>query len=643
MKNKRIFISGGAGVIGKELVKKLVFLGNDVFVGDLKPKPKSFSENIKYWEGDLNFIAKDEITSFKPEVFIHLAATFERSIEKYSFWEENYTHNIKLSHYLMTILKDTEGLKRVIFASSYLIYNPYLYQFDKPCKSPYSLTEKDPINPRNLTGMAKLNHEKELDFINSFLKNKISLISVRIFRGYGLDSRDIISRWIRELIKGKAISVFRPEGIFDYIFANDTATGLIKIATNYDLRGVVNLGTGKSRSVQDVLEILRVYFPKMKIRSEKSNIKYESSQANIDKLYKNINWKPVYQIEDGIKEIIEYEKNQIKAKINSDKEKIKKRTFSILITSSSRKVPLVEAVKTAVKKISDSITVICADANNHSVTKYIVNDFWNMENLNKYSKTEILKECKKRNIKIILPTRDGELKFWSQIAPFLLKNKVNVIISSPEAIEVCQDKKKFSDFGLKNGFSFIPSFLNPSKLKEEKVVIKERFGSGSKGIIFSNNNDVQSLSESLINPIFQPQIFGKEISVDAWFDNNKKIKGLVLRERVFVDNGESQITKTFRNKFLETQLTKILSKLNLKGPVVLQAIIDKRNNLYIIECNPRFGGASTASILVGLDVFKWSILEAMGKSLKDHPFNRLRKEVTQIRIPKDVYHYDYSL
>ena len=35
MKNKRIFISGGAGVIGKELVKKLVFLGNDVFVGDL--------------------------------------------------------------------------------------------------------------------------------------------------------------------------------------------------------------------------------------------------------------------------------------------------------------------------------------------------------------------------------------------------------------------------------------------------------------------------------------------------------------------------------------------------------------------------------------------------------------------------------
>ena len=65
--------------------------------------------------------------------------------------------------------------------------------------------------------------------------------------------------------------------------------------------------------------------------------------------------------------------------------------------------------------------------------------------------------------------------------------------------------------------------------------------------------------------------------------------------------------------------------------------------MYIIECNPRFGGASTASILVGLDVFKWSILEAMGKSLKDHPFNRLRKEVTQIRIPKDVYHYDYSL
>ena len=40
----RIFISGGAGVIGKELVKILYHEGAKLFIGDLQQKPKSFKE-----------------------------------------------------------------------------------------------------------------------------------------------------------------------------------------------------------------------------------------------------------------------------------------------------------------------------------------------------------------------------------------------------------------------------------------------------------------------------------------------------------------------------------------------------------------------------------------------------------------------
>src|SRR4029077_10055971 len=96
-------------------------------VGDLKPCPKSWLGKVKYRQGDLNTMAGHELATFDPEVYFHLAATFERSEETYFSFEENFHHNIKLSHYLLSCLKNIPSLERVIFASSYLIYDPALY------------------------------------------------------------------------------------------------------------------------------------------------------------------------------------------------------------------------------------------------------------------------------------------------------------------------------------------------------------------------------------------------------------------------------------------------------------------------------------------------------------------------------------
>ena len=159
MKNKRIFVSGGAGVIGRCLVPMLADLGAKLLVGDLEEMPEEFPTNILYRQGDLNDITQEDMDIFDPEIFIHLAATFERSEETYGHWEENFHHNIKLSHHLISILRNCPNLKRVVNASSYLIYDKSLYQFTSPQDKPCKLKESDPINPRNLTGLSKLGHE----------------------------------------------------------------------------------------------------------------------------------------------------------------------------------------------------------------------------------------------------------------------------------------------------------------------------------------------------------------------------------------------------------------------------------------------------------------------------------------------------
>lgn len=305
-RNKKVFISGGAGVIGTYLVEKLLQDGADIFVGDLKPKPAGW-QNVHYRQGDLNTCTAEELQGFNPEYFFHLAATFERSLETPEFWKENYHHNVQLSHHLLNILKDMPALKKVIFASSYLVYDPALYLFKEPAQKPISISENSPLNPRNLCGMAKLYHEKELTFTKEFDPH-LSIINARIFRSYGKNSRDILSRWVRLLLKGEEITSYAPEGMFDFTYAGDVAEGLLKLAEK-SISGTFNLGTGHARSVQDALNILHTHFPNMKVQEGPSNIPYEASQADMSLFEKAVRWKPVHTLEQGLAEIIIHEKN----------------------------------------------------------------------------------------------------------------------------------------------------------------------------------------------------------------------------------------------------------------------------------------------------------------------------------------------
>ena len=106
---------------------------------------------------------------------------------------------------------------------------------------------------------------------------------------------------------------------------------------------------------------------------------------------------------------------------------------------------------------------------------------------------------------------------------------------------------------------------------------------------------------------------------------------------MLVENGESVITETFQDKAIELLIEKVLFLLKLKGPVMIQGIIDDQMMIHIIECNARFGGASTCSISAGLDSFYWSILEAYGYDLAQYPFAQDFNTIRQIRIPFDIY------
>ncbi len=630
-RGKRVFISGGAGVIGRELVDKLSKAGAELFIGDLKPRPSDWPSTIRYRQGDLNTIAPEELQQYAPNVFFHLAATFERSTESYDFWQENDLHNTRLSHYLMDALKDVQQLERVVFASSYLIYNPELYQFDEPAVTARPLLESDPIYPRNLCGMAKLSHEMELQFLSEHSRAGYSTVSARIYRVYGKDSRDIVSRWIRALLKGETLQVYRKEGMFDYIYAGDVAEGLFRLAMS-DQQGIVNLGNGRARRVEEVLQVLLEHFPDMKVVQGFSDIPYEASEADMSRFQQWTGWRPERNLEDTIPELIEHYRNsslQLAEKQVSDR--------SILISSVSKKVPLIHSVRQAAEKLGSSCSVIGADSNAACIGQYFVDKFWYMPRLDELSLSELLLYCEVNQIRSIIPTRDGELSYFSAHQAELAAQGISVLVSNPEVVQRCIDKLAFYEFGKQAGFPVIPTTDSIGQLRTESYVVKERFGAGALHIAIDVSEEVaQRHARQLEHPIYQPYIEGVEVSADLYVDRKGKCKGVILRRRELIVNGESQVTATFRNDEIERLCTSFAERLGIYGHAVMQLFIDDRGKYHIIECNARLGGASRLSLESGLDSIYWFLLESQGTNLNEYPFIRSAQEKRLIRYAQDV-------
>jgi carbamoyl-phosphate synthase large subunit len=310
----------------------------------------------------------------------------------------------------------------------------------------------------------------------------------------------------------------------------------------------------------------------------------------------------------------------------------------VLVTSASRKVSLIRALKQVALRLDNSIKIIAGDNDAMAIARLEADDFWQMPMLKNELSSELINECRNRKISVILPTRDGELDIWARFRSDFEKAGIEVIVSSPEGIMRCRDKLLFSSFGHEAGLPIIPAAITPDLFGDKPLVVKERFGSGSRGIgLRMNRYAALEHASNLENPIFQPFVDGPEISIDGWIDKFGKVVGVVLRHRDRILSGESQITTTFTDFKLEKQAIRVLTALKLRGPVVMQAIL-ANDQLQVIECNPRFGGASTASIAAGLDSLYWSLGEAMGNVVPPS-FNRSTREIRQIRIPFDRVAY----
>ena len=255
----------------------------------------------------------------------------------------------------------------------------------------------------------------------------------------------------------------------------------------------------------------------------------------------------------------------------------------------------------------------------------------------------IISYCQAHGITRVVPTRDGELTFWSRHRAALAEAGIAVLVSGPEAVHRCLDKLEFAEFGQTMGLPVIATSLNIEALTGDvstpttAFVVKERHGAGSLSLGLNLPYAAAvAHAQTLQEPIFQPFIHGREISVDGYVNRAGQVHGLVARSRDVVVRGESQVTTTIQDTALVARLIPIVVKLGLYGPFVLQALLTDDGGLHIIECNCRFGGASTLGIAAGVDSFFWFLQEAAGADLSQFPFRPAAGPLRQVRAAADV-------
>ena len=319
----------------------------------------------------------------------------------------------------------------------------------------------------------------------------------------------------------------------------------------------------------------------------------------------------------------------------------------LLISSLAAKVPLANAVRSAARRLHPGLKMVGGDLNSQALGFHFTDESWVMPLTNDVHLEEIIDQCRARGIAHVVPTRDGELAFWSRHRDTFAAAGIAVLVSAPAAVQRCLDKLEFATFGQQAGLPVIPTSLSLEALATDDAplpanaafVVKERHGAGSLSLGL-NLSYAAALAHALTlaEPVFQPFIHGREISVDAYVDRAGRVHGLVPRTRDVVVRGESQVTTTLDDSALVARLTPMIEKLGLYGPLVLQALLTDDGGLHIIECNCRFGGASTLGIAAGVDSFFWFLQEAAGATLAQFPFYPAAGPLRQVRAAADSTH-----
>ena len=296
----KALVTGGAGFIGSHLVDALLALNHQVTVLD------NFStgrrENLAHVVDRVQLvdcnIAKtgDWVKELKNVDWIFHLAALADIVPSIQNPDEYFRANVDGTFNILQAAKTNE-VKRFIYAASSSCYG---------IPDQYPTNERAEIRPQYPYALTKrMGEELVLHWARIY---KLPALSLRFFNVYGTRSRTsgtygaVFGVFLAQKLANQPLTVVGSgEQTRDFTYVTDVVSALITAAQSQKKAEIYNVGSGKTISVNRLVELLGgdiVHIPK---RPGEPDCTY----ADIQKIQNELNWQPKVEIEEGVARIVE--------------------------------------------------------------------------------------------------------------------------------------------------------------------------------------------------------------------------------------------------------------------------------------------------------------------------------------------------
>lgn len=279
--------------------------------------------------------------------------------------------------------------------------------------------------------------------------------------------------------------------------------------------------------------------------------------------------------------------------------------MKIMLTSVGRRVELVQAFKDAAAHCNEDLVVYGADITSSAPALYFCDKTVLVPRIKAPEYIPALLDiCKKEKIEALIPTIDTDLMLLAENREQFAQIGTRVIISAPEKIAPCRDKRYTADYFHSVGLeSPVPVDDIDAYKGGFPAFIKPKDGSSS---IFAykvnNQEELISYAAQVPDYIIQPFIEGTEYTVDIFCDFAGNPIFITPRIRLAVRAGEVLKTQIVQDQQIIAEMKQMLRDYKPCGPITVQLIRHSQTGVnYYIEINPRFGGGAPLTMKAGAD------------------------------------------